>query len=90
MLQEDRVKFKGATANGLYKNHTYVEEKYNLFSYPYHYYKTENALKMLGLYLYTPIIGHKSCSTLTKLPLQRELQNFVKNNVCLEKKYTTL
>jgi len=37
-------------------------------------------LKMLGLYLYTLIIGHKSCnmlSILNKLTLQKELQNFV-------------
>jgi len=39
---------------------------------------------MLGLYLYTLIIGHKSCnrlSILNKLILQKELQNVVKNNV---------
>ena len=38
---------------------------------------SRNILKMLGLYLYTLIIGHKSCnmlSILNKLPLQKELQ----------------
>ena len=43
---------------------------------------------MLGLYLYTPIICHKSCnklSILNKLILQKELQTFVKNNVILDK-----
>jgi len=41
-------------------------------------------LKMLGLYLYTLIIGHKSCnmlSILNELTLQKELQTFVTNNV---------
>jgi len=40
----------------------------------------DNCLKMLGLYLYSLIIGHKSCnvlSMLNKLSLQRELQNVV-------------
>jgi len=43
-----------------------------------------NILKMLGLYLYILIIGHKSCnmsSILNKLPLQTELQKHVRNNV---------
>jgi len=38
---------------------------------------------MLGLYLYTFVIGHKSCNMfriLNKLPLQKELQNFVATN----------
>ena len=37
---------------------------------------------MLGLYLYTFIIGHKSCNMLSiinKLTLQKELQNFAKS-----------
>ena len=37
-------------------------------------------LKMLSLYMYTLIIGHKSCnmlSILNKLTLPKELQNFV-------------
>jgi len=37
-------------------------------------------LKMLGLYLYTLIIGHKSCKmlcTLKTLTLQKELQFFL-------------
>jgi len=41
-------------------------------------------LKMLGLYLYTLIIGHKSCSRwskLNKLLLQKELQSVVKKYV---------
>ena len=42
------------------------------------------ALKMLGLHLYTLIIGHKSI--LNKLKLQKKLQTFVKNNVFLNKK----
>ena len=44
---------------------------------------------MLGLYLYTLIIGHKSCnmlSILNKLTLQKKLQTFVINNVFLNKK----
>jgi len=44
---------------------------------------------MLRLYLCTIIIGHKSCnmlSILNKLTLQKELQNFVTNNVFLDKK----
>jgi len=47
-----------------------------------------NALKMLGLYLCTLIIGHKSCnmlSILNKLTLQKELHNFVKNVFFLTK-----
>jgi len=43
-----------------------------------------NVLKMLGLYLYTLIIGHKSCNRLgirNKLTLQKEFQNVVTNNV---------
>jgi len=51
--------------------------------------KFDFKLKMLGLYLYTFIIGHKSCnvlSTLNKLSLQKELQNCVTNNVFLDKK----
>jgi len=43
-------------------------------------------LKMLGLYLYTLIIGHKSCnilSILNKLKLSKELQSFVTDNVLL-------
>jgi len=44
---------------------------------------------MLGLYLYTLIIGHKSCnmlSILNKLTLLKELQTFVTNNVFFDKK----
>jgi len=44
---------------------------------------------MQGLYRYTLIIGHKFCnvlSKLNKLTLQKELQNFVANNVFLDKK----
>ena len=44
---------------------------------------------MLGLYLYTLIIGHKSCkmlSILNKLTLQKELTNFVTKGVFLDKK----
>jgi len=47
---------------------------------------------MLGLYLYTLIIGHKSCnmsSILNKITLQKELQNFVTNNVFLDKQGKT-
>jgi len=43
---------------------------------------------MLGLYLYTLIIGHKSCNILsrrTNITLQKELQNCVTNNVFLTK-----
>jgi len=52
-------------------------------------------LKMLGLYLYTLIIGHKSCnmlSILNKLTLQKKLQTFEINDVFLNKtsKNTTI
>ena len=46
-------------------------------------------LKMLGLYLYTLIIDHKSCnmlSILKKLTLQKGLQNFCDKNVLFDKK----
>ena len=49
-------------------------------------------LKMLGLYLYTLIIGQKSCnmlSILNKLTLQKELQNCVTNNFGTKSKNTT-
>jgi len=54
--------------------------------------KYVNMLKMLGLYLYTLIIGHKSVnmlSILNKLTLKKELQNFVTNNVFLDKHFWT-
>jgi len=44
---------------------------------------------MLGLYLYTLIIGHKSCnmlSILNKLALQKVLKHFVTKSVFLDKK----
>ena len=47
---------------------------------------------MLGLYLYTLIIGHKYCnmlSILNKLTLYKDLQTFVTNNVFLDKKVKT-
>jgi len=47
---------------------------------------------MLGLYLYSLIICHKSCnmlSILNKLALQQNLQKFVTNNVFLDKKVKT-
>ena len=47
-------------------------------------------LKMLDLYLYILIIGHNSCnmlSILNKLTLQKDLQNYVTNNVLLDKMY---
>jgi len=47
---------------------------------------------MLSLYLFTPIIGHKSCnvfSILNKLTLQKKLQKLVTNNVFLDKKVKT-
>ena len=46
-------------------------------------------LKMLGLYLYTLKIDHKSgniLSILNKLKLKKDLQTFVTNNVFLTKK----
>jgi len=46
-------------------------------------------LKMLGLYLYTLIIGHKSVnmlSILNKLTLKKQLHNFVTNKVFWDKK----
>jgi len=47
---------------------------------------------MLGLYLYTLIISHKSSNMLrilNKLTLFKELQTFVTNNVFLDKKVKT-
>ena len=47
---------------------------------------------MLGLYLYTLIIGHKSykmISILNNLTLKKDLQTFVTNNVFFEKKVKT-
>jgi len=47
---------------------------------------------MLGLYLYTLIIGQKSCNMLgilNKLTFQKELQNCVTNNVILGQKVKT-
>jgi len=47
---------------------------------------------MLGLYLYTLVIGHKSCSLLSilnKLTLHKELQNFVTNHVFWTKSKNT-
>jgi len=47
---------------------------------------------MLGLYLYTLIIGHKSCNLLSivnKLTLQKEVLNIVTNNVFLDKNVKT-
>jgi len=50
-------------------------------------------VKMLGLYLYTLSIGQKSCNMLSillnKITLQKEMQNFVTNNVLLEQKVKT-
>ena len=46
-------------------------------------------LKILGLYLYTFIISHKSCkmlSILNKLTLQKDFQTIVTNNVFMDKK----
>jgi len=48
--------------------------------------------KMLGLYLYTLIIGHKSCnrlSILNKLTFQEKLQNVRTNNVFRQKSKNT-
>ena len=45
--------------------------------------------KMLGLYLYILIIGHKSCSMLSaqnKSILQKKLQNFGTDDEFLDKK----
>jgi len=47
---------------------------------------------MLGLYLYTLIISHKSCkllNILNKLTLQKDLQNSVINYVFMDKKGKT-
>ena len=49
-------------------------------------------LKILGLYLYALLIGHKYCnmlSILNKLTLQKILQIFGTNNVVLDKKVKT-
>ena len=54
--------------------------------------KCEISLKMLGLYLFTLIIGHKYCNTLSilnKLTSYKELQYFAINNVFLDKKVKT-
>ena len=39
-------------------------------------------LKMLGLYLFTLIFGHKSCNMLSIKRTKLTLQNFETNNVC--------
>jgi len=47
---------------------------------------------MLGLYLYSLIISHKSSNLLrilNQIPLHKELQTFVTNNVFLDKKIKT-
>jgi len=49
-------------------------------------------LKMLGLYLYTLIIGHKSCkmlSILNKLTLQKDLRNVVTKKCVFGQKVKT-
>jgi len=49
-------------------------------------------LKMLGLYLYTLRISHKSANMLgilNKLTLQKEWQHFVTNNVFFDRKLKT-
>ena len=49
-------------------------------------------LKMLGLYHYNLINGHKSCNVLcilNKLILKKKLQNILTNNVFLDKKSKT-
>ena len=46
-------------------------------------------LKMLGLYLYTLILSHKSCKMLkmlNKLTMQMDLHYVVTNNVFIDKK----
>ena len=62
----------------------------NIYIYNTSMLKTiQSFLKMLGLYLYTLIIGHKSCnmlSILNKLTLQEELQNILTKNVFLDNK----
>ena len=58
------------------------------FCYQFYYI----TLKMLGLYLYTLRIGHKSgnmLSILNKLTLQKELHISVTNNVFFDKKVKT-
>ena len=49
-------------------------------------------LKMLGLYLYSLIIEHKSCnvlSILNKLTLQKKLKQIVTNNAVSDKNVKT-
>jgi len=49
-------------------------------------------LKMPGLYLYTHLIDHKYCnmlSILNKLTLQKKLQNFVTENLFMDKEVKT-
>jgi len=53
---------------------------------------SKHYLKILGLYIYTLIIGNKSCNRLiilNKLLLQIELQNVVTNNVFWTKSKNT-
>jgi len=52
----------------------------------------KHILKMLGLYLYTLIIRHKSCNILrllNKLTWKKELQIFVTNYMVFDKKIKT-
>jgi len=61
----------------------------HIFTNVINYLIVTNWLKMLNLYLYTLIIGHKSCnmlSILNKLTMQKELQKCVPCNVFLDKK----
>ena len=57
--------------------------------YMYVYKANTFTLKMLGLYLYTLIICHKSCNMkgiLNKITLQKKLQHFVTNYVFWDEK----
>jgi len=81
MYSKSEVHMRGCICWGFDNKHLQVSEMCLCF--------LQSGLKMLGLYIYTLIIGHKSCnilSILNKLKLLKELQIFVKNNVFLTKK----
>jgi len=80
MFRYNYKNFLSALIFFIYLMHMYVY-KANTFT-----------LKMLGLYLYTLIIGHKSCNMkgiLNKITLQKKLQHFVTNYVFWDEKKST-
>ena len=64
----------------------------SLVLFPHCSINVEFVLKLLGLYLYSYIISHKTCKMLSivnKLTLQKDLQNIVTNKVFFGQKLKT-